>query len=114
MGYGDVAQLTAKIEDLDNEIENFYEKVPNIKNVPGLLVDFYTSAKKNNVIAQTVTFGRLESKESYNSFQVSIDVLGAKRDVYSFIKEIEGYPRMSRISEVEFEPREGNMIMAKI
>lgn len=113
-GYGDVSQLTVKIQEMDTEIEKFYEKIPNIANMPGLLVDFYKSAKKNNVSAQTITFGKLEVKDSYSSFLVSLDVLGTKSDVFNFIKEIEGYPRLSKISKIEFEPKEGNMILAKI
>lgn len=113
-GYGNVPQLNTRIQELDTEIRKFYVKVPNIKNIPGLLVDFYTSAKKNHVTAQTISFGKLEEKDNYGSFPVSLDVLGAKRDVLNFIKEIEGYPRLSRISKIEFEPREGDMILAKV
>jgi Tfp pilus assembly protein PilO len=113
-GYGNVSQLTARIQEMDAEIGVFHRKVPNAKNSPGLLVDFYQSAKENKVTAQTIVFGKLEAKDNCSSFLVSLDVLGAKRDVFNFIKEIESYPRLSKISKIEFEPGEGNMILAKI
>lgn len=113
-GYGNVSQLTARIQELDTEIEKFEERVPSIMNTPGLLVDFYKSARKNNVSAQTITFGKLEVKDNYSSFLVSLDVLGTKRDVFNFIKEVEGYPRLSKTLKVEFEPMEGHMILARI
>lgn len=113
-GCGNVSQLTARIQETDAEIEIFHRKVPNAKNSPGLLVEFYQSAKRNKVTAQTIVFGKLEAKDNYSSFLVSLDILGTKRDVFNFIKEIENYPRLSKISKIEFEPRDGNMILAKI
>ncbi|MDF9409765.1 type 4a pilus biogenesis protein PilO [Pelotomaculum isophthalicicum JI] len=113
-GYADIPQLNNRILEMNKEIESFYKTVPNMQNIPGLLVDFYNSSKKNNVFAQTITFGKLEAKDNYSSFQVSLDVVGTKYNVLNFIKEIEAYPRLSRISKIEFEPQENNMILAKI
>lgn len=113
-GYGDVSRLTDKIQAMNAEIEKIYLKVPNIKDTPGLLVKFYRSAAKNNVTAKTITFGKLESKGNYSSFTISLDVLGSRHDIINFIREIEDYPRMSRISKIEFDPMEDNMILARI
>jgi|GEM_PF-5525858 len=113
-GYGNVSDLDAKIQGMDAEIEKLYQKVPNTENKSGLLVDFYNLAIKNHVVAQTITFGKLAHNDSFSRFQVSLEVLGTKQDVFNFIKGIEDYPRQSMISKIELEPKEGNMISAKI
>lgn len=114
LGYNDLAQMKERIHELEADIDKLYAEVPRIKDTPGLLVDFYTLAKLNNITAETITFGKLEVKESYSSFPVSLDVSGTRHEVYGFIKEIEDYPRLSRISKIEFKPAENGMISAKI
>lgn len=113
-GYGNVTQFETRIEEIDQKLAEFNDVIPNIKDSPGLLVDFYNSARSNNVEAKSISFGKTEAKDNYSSFLVSLDVSGTKRSVYNFIKEIENYPRLSRISKVEFEPKEGDAILAKI
>lgn len=115
-GWNDISDLKARCEEIERQIKIIHMRVPNIKNEPQLLVDFYKTAKANNVMAETVKFSELKEVEgkNYSTFTVSTEVTGPTVNIYNFIKDIEEYPRLNRISEIKFEPQSSTWITCSL
>jgi len=115
-GWNDISGLKARCEEMERQIKIIHIRVPNIKNEPQLLVDFYKTAKANNVMAEAVKFSELKEVEgkNYSTFTVSTEVIGPTVNIYNFIKDIEEYPRLNRISEIKFEPQSSTWITCSL
>lgn len=107
-GWNDIPALNARSQEIKGRIENIYKMVPNIKNEPGLLVDFYELASLHQLHADVIEFGGLKEIEGkgYSVFKISLDINGTNDNIYSFIKSMEEYPRLNRLAEFKVSPRD--------
>ncbi|WP_066638201.1 type 4a pilus biogenesis protein PilO [Desulfolucanica intricata] len=106
-GWDNISELEEQAEKLRSGIEKLYLTVPNIKDEPRLLVDFYKLTGVNNLRAETIKFSELKEvkNQAYSVFSVSLEVTGRNSDIYNFIGALENYPRSHRIAEIKFEPQ---------
>lgn len=112
--YHNVSDMENKIKDYDQMIAKVYELVPNIKDTPGLLVDFHRLLTENRLTADNITFGQLKAQQNYSTFTLGLKVKGLATDVQSFLKAIEKYKRAVNISKVDFTPTEGGLLESTI
>lgn len=105
-GWDDIQSLQEQSRQLREKIGKTYAKVTNIKNEPGLLVDFFKLSVANNLLADTIKFSELKEVDGkgYSTFSISLDFMGRNSDIYKFIQNLEDYSRLNRIAEVKFEP----------
>ncbi|WP_242662095.1 hypothetical protein [Desulfitobacterium hafniense] len=80
--YGEVAQLEAKYHNLK-------EQIPQEIDKPKLLIDLYTLAKINQVQPQTVTFGSLQTTDSYVTQSLTFSCLGTQQGIINMINDIQ-------------------------
>lgn len=105
-GWNDIPALGAQSAEIKSSIENIYKIVPRIKNEPALLVDFYELTRLHNLGAEAIKFGELKEVEGkgYSTFTVTLGVTGQNDNIYSFLANMEKYPRLNRVAEIKFIP----------
>lgn len=113
-GYRDVSEMEEEIREYDRAIARARELVPNIKDTPGLLVDFYRMVKENHLYSESIAFGQLQAHKGYSTFTLKLKVKGPAGDVRNFLKEVESYRRALTINEVSFNPLPGGLLEADV
>ncbi|MFZ5646937.1 MAG: type 4a pilus biogenesis protein PilO [Bacillota bacterium] len=110
-GWDDIQSLKEQSDELREKIKKTYVKVTNIKDEPGLLVDFYKLSVTNNLTADTIKFSELKEADGkgYSTFNVTLDFIGLNRDIYNFIEALENYTRLNRVSDIKFQPLSPNV-----
>lgn len=86
-GWDDIQSLKEQSRQLREKINKTYAKVTNIKDEPGLLVDFYKLSVANNLLADAIKFGELKEVggKGYSTFSISLDFMGRNSDIYKFV-----------------------------
>ncbi|NTW04855.1 MAG: hypothetical protein HGA27_01875 [Peptococcaceae bacterium] len=106
--------LLAEINNIEEDFKKIYQRVPGNPDKLGLLVYFSRSIEKHNLYTPDIIFSKVIDKGNYSSFTISFDAKGSKFDMYSFIDEIENFPRLCRIMEIELVPLGNLNIAAKM
>jgi Tfp pilus assembly protein PilO len=112
--YDNPGLLIAETNYIEEDFKKIYQRVPGNPDKLGLLVYFSRSIKRHNLNAPDIIFSRIIDKGDYSSFTISFDVVGGRFDIYSFIDEIENFPRLCRIREIELIPLDSLNISAKM
>lgn len=112
--YHNVSDMENKIKDYDQMVAKVYELVPNIKDTPGLLVDFNRLLTENRLTADKITFGKLKPQQNYGTFTLGLTVKGIASDVQNYLKAIDKYKRAVTISKIDFNPTEEGLLESNI
>jgi len=112
--YQNISDMENKIMEYDAMIARVYEMVPNIKDTPGLLVDFHRLLVENRLTSENITFGQLRPQQNYSTFTMGLKVKGLAHDVQNFLKSIEKYKRAVTINKLDFNPTEEGLLETSI
>ncbi len=104
LGYHEPQRFLSEIEGIEKDIQVLYERVPGNADTPLVLVQLHEMLKKYALTAPNIIFSQVKDKGDYSSFLVSMDVSGSKLGVYGFLEEIENFPRLCKIVELELNP----------
>lgn len=79
-----------QLTDIDNEIRELNRLMPDVRDIPGVMVEFYELLKSNRLEGDTISFGEVTLGEKYDSFTTAFSVKGKRADIDAFLKQLEG------------------------
>jgi type IV pilus assembly protein PilO len=105
-----LAEVTARIKDLGNAIEEGREaielidrKLPDDKDVEGIIEQVWVIANDNDLVVKGVKSEKPVPAANYRELPLKMQVEGDFEGFYQFLLTMENLPRITRIHELEIE-----------
>jgi|GEM_PF-1470280 len=101
-------ELEEEIVNLEAEYIELHHKFPNQVDKPQIVRELYTVAKVNMVQPKSVTFGELESMDTYDIQAITFSCLGPQANVIKMINELQTEENLSyTLESLDFTNTEG-------
>lgn len=110
----DISDMENKMKEYDKMIAGIYDLAPNIKDTPGIIVDFQRLLTTNRLTSDNLSFSQLTPHGDYSTFTLGLKVKGAAANVQNFLKSVEKYKRAVNINKLNFNPTESGMLEADV
>ncbi|BAU22837.1 hypothetical protein THC_0442 [Caldimicrobium thiodismutans] len=97
-------ELEAQLKNRKIFLEEIKTILPNEKEVPQLLKDVNSMAKKNGLEILKFTPGSEEKKDFYNIIYFDMQFKGTFSEIIKFLNDVEKLPRLVTLNNIEFSP----------
>ncbi|MGE5416834.1 MAG: type 4a pilus biogenesis protein PilO [Acidobacteriota bacterium] len=97
-GYNNSKEIKRQIAQIQSNISSLWTKVPPNKDTPGIIVNLYDLATKDNIDLNSdsglISIGALETANDYSSYIINMNIKGSHESVYTFIYDVENLNRL--------------------
>lgn len=98
--------LNKEIQTQEVELARIAKTLPSTLDKPVLVYNIYTTLKRHNLVSESLSFDKLETKELYSVIGLSFSALGSSKDIMDMINELQNSSDALVLRSVSFKAQD--------